>query len=132
MGNSQRRKGKDAELELAEKLRERLGVKVERNLNQNREGGYDLKGLPVALEVKRREALSLTTWWEQAVEQAVGTRKLPVLAWRQNRQPWRFRVPLPFFGAYGPMSVWIQPKTLEHTADIDLETFCFVLQKVWL
>lgn len=51
--NSQR-KGKEGERELARLLREHLGDGVSRNLEQARNGGADLNGLPGwCVEVKR-------------------------------------------------------------------------------
>lgn len=95
-----RAKGASAERELAELLTgwaATAGVKLElkRNLEQVRGGGHDLVGLEqygLAVEVKRVEQLALSTWWGQAVRQAEKVGCLPVLAWRQNRKPWRFRI----------------------------------------
>ena len=41
---SERRKGADGERELAKLLYDRLGVELKRNLEQSRNGGYDLEG----------------------------------------------------------------------------------------
>ena len=93
MSKSQRTKGANAERELVRALGEYLNLDVRRNLSQVRDSGHDLDGLPVALEVKRQEQLKLGSWWEQAVTQAEEARKPPALAYRQSRQPWRFRLP---------------------------------------
>ena len=54
-------KGKSAERELAKLLGDHLGLELSRNLDQTRDGGYDLIGLPgIALEVKRCERLNYT------------------------------------------------------------------------
>lgn len=67
-------------------------VALSRNLVQSREGGYDVIGLDwLALEVKRHENLQVSTWWKQALRQAKEG-QIPVLMYRQNRTPWRFRV----------------------------------------
>ena len=67
---------------------------LSRNLDQTRLGGYDLTGIDwLALEVKRQENLSLPAWWRQAVKQAKGD-QVPMLMYRQSRQPWRFLVRL--------------------------------------
>ena len=95
MGAASRRKGADGERELARVLRERMGDRVVRNLQQSADGGHDLLGAgPFALEVKRCERLELSAWWRQAEEQAVAEGLIPALAWRQSRQPWRFMVPM--------------------------------------
>ena len=127
MSNMQRNKGARGERELAKLLEENLGLEVTRNLLQTREGGYDLNGLPVALEVKRCEQLQLKRWWEQAMDQAIfsNSKKLPVLAWRQNGRKWTFRVPVTFF--CGPCKTdW------GHTADIGIDTFCLLIRELWL
>lgn len=93
-GRSSRTKGHNGERELATLLSEALGRDVYRNLEQARDGGPDLLGLPgLAVEVKRRETPSLETWWRQARAQA-RTLEVPVLAYRVNRKPWLFVVPL--------------------------------------
>ncbi len=91
MGRSQRRKGADAERELLKLLGDELGIVLQRNITQTREGGADcleLRGF--AIEVKRCERLSRPAWWRQAVRQAEALGVEPVLAFRQSRQPWRF------------------------------------------
>lgn len=95
-----RAKGASGERELAELLRMwalSAGVKISplRNLEQVRGGGHDLIGLEefgLAVEVKRVENLAIPVWWRQAVRQADALGLTPVLAWRQNRKPWKFRV----------------------------------------
>lgn len=63
----------------------------ERNLEQSRGGGYDLKGLEwLAIEVKRQERSNLTAWWEQTLRQC-GEHQIPFLIHRANHQPWRVR-----------------------------------------
>lgn len=93
MSKMSKSKGARGERELANILAEHLGIDVARNLSQSRDGGHDLDGLPLAVEVKRRETLRLGEWWQQAVEQAYVCGKVPALAFRQNRQPWQFLVP---------------------------------------
>lgn len=106
-----RSKGQRGEREAAEVIEswakpvtEALGlgaVSLERNLQQTRAGGYDLIGLDwLALEIKRHETLSVGTWWKQALRQA-GDSQIPMLMYRQNRTPWKFRVRL-ISAHYGP------------------------------
>ncbi len=67
----------------------------ERNLEQSRDGGYDLKGLEwLAIEVKRQERSNLTAWWEQTLKQC-GENQIPLLLHRANHQPWRARLRVP-------------------------------------
>ena len=81
-------------------IEQRLGMfdansqshKAQRNLQQSIAGGCDLAGLPgIAVEVKRCETLQVAAWWRQAVSQAsrLDGNPLPVLLYRQSRQPWR-------------------------------------------
>ena len=61
-----RNKGSAAEREVGKIIYDLLGIKVERNLDQWRSGGYDLVGLDkVALEVKRAKKPLLNAWWKQ-------------------------------------------------------------------
>lgn len=67
---------------------------LKRNTMQSDGGGFDIHGLEwCALEVKRQETLCLPAWWRQTLRQA-GPGTLPVLAYRQSREPWRVRVPV--------------------------------------
>jgi hypothetical protein len=64
---------------------------IERNLEQSRGGGYDLKGLEwLAIEVKRQERSNLKAWWEQTLAQAKEG-QIPLLLHRANNQKWRAR-----------------------------------------
>lgn len=68
-------------------------VELTRNLQQSRQGGYDLVGIDwLALEVKRHESLAqISQWWKQTLKQAQPG-QVPFLMYRQNRSPWRFRL----------------------------------------
>ena len=91
-------KGSNGEREAADLLRAwaaTAGFEIEplRNLEQVRSGGYDLNGIPgLGIEVKRVENLNVKAWWQQATRQADQYGTIPVLMWRQNRRPWRFKV----------------------------------------
>lgn len=103
-----RAKGAAGEREFAKALNEELGVLLVRNLEQSRDGGHDLlvadHGHPLAsrlnrfaFEVKRYATVSpalLRQWWGQAVQQAERADKLPALAYRADREPWRVVIPL--------------------------------------
>lgn len=94
-GKHNNRRGKCAERELAGLLGDLLGETVTRNLVQSRDGGADLVGTPYALEVKRPAYRPrLSEWWVQACSQAKAASRIPCLAWRFDRQPWQFMLPL--------------------------------------
>jgi len=122
-----RRKGADGERELARVLADHLGVEVTRNLLQVRQGGHDLNGLPVALEVKRYATATpalLEKWWHQAAQQATGVGLTPALAYRVDRQPWRFLVPLSFILAeipFNPGFPW--------AVEVSLQTFALLIRE---
>ena len=117
----QRRKGASAERELFGILRDELGLIVERNLQQTRAGGADCLSIDgLAIEVKRQEKAFSEAWWRQAVEQA-GSR-VPVLAYRQSRQPWRFVLPL----------TWVMQQdafTFDLRATVGLREFCWLVRE---
>lgn len=87
-------KGKAGEREFCSWLYKNftLAHKPERNLDQTRAGGTDVIYPPFAFEVKRRETLSLQSWWVQAKIAADKLDLEPVVAFRQNRKPWEFLV----------------------------------------
>jgi len=92
-----RRKGHDGEREIAALLREALGIEIERNLRQTRDGGHDLEVCGFALECKRSATVTeakVARWWQQAVEQSTRAGLIPALAYRADRQPWAVRVPM--------------------------------------
>lgn len=63
---------------------------AQRNQNQTAVGGKDLVNTyGYAIEVKRQEALSINTWWNQTVASAQKHNEIPVLLYKQNRQPWK-------------------------------------------
>lgn len=88
-----RDKGAAAEREFAALVYDHLAVKLSRNLEQSRSGGYDLEAVgddPAALslrrfavEVKRYGTITpalLTKFWQQAEAQARGASRIPALA----------------------------------------------------
>lgn len=85
-----RAKGQRGERELCALLSDRLGIDLARNLDQCRSGGADIELPGYAIEVKRGERF-LSKWIDQAIAQA-GADRVPVLAWRSNRKPWRIMV----------------------------------------
>lgn len=94
-----------------------------RNLNQTRDAGHDLEGLPVALEVKRQETLKIATWWDQTIRQSIACDKPPALAYRQNHKQWRFVIP----GYMLSDSLSDTGMDLSMTAEVGIELFCVVV-----
>lgn len=101
-GRSSKNKGANAERDAADDIGRWLAEvyvhcgqeppKLKRNLEQVRIGGCDLIGIDwMAIEIKRHETLQVSTWWKQTVRQAMRG-QVPVLMYRQNRSPWRFRI----------------------------------------
>lgn len=98
MTNS-RTKGAVGEREAAQLIHDHLGFDVVRNLDQTRDGGHDLIGVPGwAVEVKRYRtagAADRKSWWNQAVAQATPLNLRPVVIYRLDRQQWRAMVAWP-------------------------------------
>ena len=95
-GRSARLKGATAEREFFKLLNAELAGEewepFKRNLIQTRQGGADTEAHhSVSIEVKRRETLSIGTWLKQMREQT-NDGQTPVLAYRQNKQPWTILV----------------------------------------
>jgi hypothetical protein len=98
MGAKAGPKGKSGEYEVRDLLTgwgHEVGIALDlsRNLLQVREGGADIDGVVgLEIEVKRVEANGINQWWAQVCKAADKSGKVPMLAHRRNRQPWRFRV----------------------------------------
>jgi Holliday junction resolvase len=88
MGKSQRTKGAAGERELAKILADTLGVTVKRNLSQSRDAGDDITIGRLRIEVKRCQTLAIPAWTRQ-IEAACGLGDVPIIAFRQDGQPWR-------------------------------------------
>lgn len=127
-GNHSRTKGQAGERELARLLRDELGINATRNLVQSRDGGCDLLGVDgAAIEVKRAQSASrgmLSAWWQQAERQAHACFRLPVLAYRVDRQPWRFLVPLS--AVYRDGGPW---DGIDYTAELSLVAFAALVRE---
>lgn len=97
-GTGARNKGHAGEHEVIALLTawaKEVGVELQlsRNLEQVREGGADINGVPgLEVEIKRVEANGLPNWWAQVCRATAKTGKTPMLMHRRNRQPWRARV----------------------------------------
>lgn len=95
-GRMSRNKGAAAERELAEILSKELGFVVKRKLGQARDSGDDIQVQKFRIEAKRRETLALPAWCRQ-IEQHCGPGEVPIVAYRQNGQPWRIVMKLEDF-----------------------------------
>ena len=126
MPNKSNLKGKTGECEISKLLQEHLGLAISRNLNQSRDGGHDLTGIPgIALEVKRSAKPLITTWWKQTCRQASATHRVPVLAYRLDRKPWTFKMALrDLMEGFNE-----QPRNLELTVELPVEAFCAVVRE---
>lgn len=117
-----REKGKRGEREFAKAMQE-AGYDCRRNLlEQCRGGGHDILGLTGwAPEIKRHETLEVSKWWSQTLDQAKKAGAKPVLAYRQNRKPWRIVILLSE----------ISPRFAgsDATCTISIETYCYLLSK---
>jgi Holliday junction resolvase len=91
-----RNKGAAAERELATILSDELGFVVKRKLGQARDSGDDMQVGKFRIEAKRRETLALPGWCRQ-IEEHCGPGEVPVVAYRQNGQPWRIVMKLEDF-----------------------------------
>ena len=90
-----RSKGRNGEYEAQRWLQKilKLDYLPERNLEQVRSGGYDLYAAPFLVEVKRCEVLEFRAWWKQITDAAaLYTDVIPIVLFRQNRQPWRILI----------------------------------------
>jgi Holliday junction resolvase len=95
-GRMSRNKGAAAERELAQILSDELGFVVKRKLGQARDSGDDIQVGKFRIEAKRRETLALPAWCRQ-IEEHCGPGEVPVVAYRQNGQPWRVVLRLEHF-----------------------------------
>lgn len=92
MSNRSQSKGKKGEKEALNWLLENLPISRlhPNNLARLRDIGDDMELLHFSIEVKRREALDIHSWWYQCVVNADNKGMEPVLMFRQNRKNWRF------------------------------------------
>jgi hypothetical protein len=140
MSASQRTKGSAGERDLCHAIEADLGVRLVRNLEQSRTGGHDLIVHPdahgpaadalrrLAIEVKRSaraQPADLSRFWSQAVQQADRARLAPCLAYREDRQGWRVRLPL---SAFWPASfpLW---SSVDMTVDVSLSAFAALIRE---
>jgi len=126
MGAMQRSKGARAELQFANMLSDDLGVSVKRTLGQARDGGCDIELGVFAIQCKHAAKASIKSWWKQTVTDAHKCKKIPVLAYKINRQGWRIRMRMR--EVIGINEAW----TFDHqyTEELDYEGFILRLREI--
>jgi hypothetical protein len=87
-----RAKGRAGEQQMCRWIAEHLNLNAERNLEQTRDGGADIVVHPFSFEVKRVENLDVDGAWHQCAVASKVNGHEPVLAFRKNREPWKFAV----------------------------------------
>jgi hypothetical protein len=89
-----RAKGQNGEREFSKWLQKTLELPEtpQRNLDQVRDGGFDVRLGSFIFEVKRCQTISLKAWWLQVVSSRTGHSDIPIVAYRPNHQPWRFLI----------------------------------------
>ena len=89
-GRSAQRKGREAERDLAQFLRDHGLPDAHPGAALNYGTQPDVIGLPnLHIECKRHETLELARWYEQAQQDAQRMADgLPAVIFRQNRRPW--------------------------------------------
>jgi Holliday junction resolvase len=127
MSINSRTKGAAGERELIREIEEWTGIRLERNLAQSFAGGHDLIGLDHwAIECKRYRSISEAdkrAFWAQAVRQAARVDKMPAVAFRQDRQPWRVLIVYPAQSELYPLEDYRAP------CEIELELFCALIRE---
>jgi len=127
MSKAQKNKGNAGERELFRLLSEELGFVCKRNLSQTRGGGADcieIKGW--AVECKRQERLSLSSWWEQTLSQCKDGEK-PILFFRQSRYPWSAMLKLSdIIDIFAPDNPLFPQR---NTVITDFDTACLIIRE---
>lgn len=126
-----RTKGKAGERELIGELKRvlpELTDQLERNLEQTRDGGYDISGLDGwAPEVKRYAKIlpaDIESFWAQAVVQARNDQRRPALFMREDRREWRVRVRL-----NDVQDRWAGEDGLLWTAEVSIDAFAWIYRR---
>ncbi len=120
MGSMQRNKGAAFEREIVNILKD-AGFDASRNLNQTRDGGYDIiiDGAAVAIECKRSAKPLLNSWWRQTLDQCGDLH--PVLVYKIDRKPIRAMIRLSM----------IDPLlSSDHIIELDIDGLVYLLREV--
>ena len=122
-----RNKGASFEREVANMLRDELGIGFKRNLEQYRTAGHadlvpDDPAFPFTLELKRYKDGPIggaPAWWDQASGAADLDGKMPCLIYKYDRKPMRCVIPL----------AALTDCDHDYTVEVDFETFCFIARE---
>ena len=139
MAINSRDKGASSEREFCTIVYQWSGIRLIRNLEQSRLGGFDLivhgdevghvadAFRSLAIECKRYGKVTpslIKTWWQQARDQAERNRLHPILAYRADRHDWQVIAPLHLINATMGRNLG-----LESTATLSVIGFCSVIEK---
>ena len=94
-GRSSRTKGRSAEREVELRFQD-AGFTTERAIGGRRQIAGDINVAGLAVEVRRREKLSIDAW-SMAPEDETPDHLTPVVVWRRSRAPWRVSLTLEDF-----------------------------------
>ncbi len=122
-----RNKGASFEREVANMLRDELGIGFKRNLEQYRTAGHadlipDDPAFPFTLELKRYKDGPIggaPAWWDQASGAADLDGKMPCLIYKYDRKPMRCVIPL----------AALTDCDHDYTVEVDFETFCYIARE---
>lgn len=99
MGAYQRRKGACGEREAAQELCDSVGLIVSRQARNGIDGGADVAGDGIIVEVKRRDGgLIVETWLQQAERSRVRPVDVPIVLARADNCAWIVSVRLADLG----------------------------------
>ena len=102
---------------------------LERNLNQTRDGGCDLVGLPgFSFECKRYKNGSTyrSSWWNQTCDNAADD-EIPVLIYKYDRQEIQAVVPIDWFFSAQFIGETPKQELRDHTAVLKFDSFVWFL-----
>ena len=122
-----RNKGASFEREVANMLRDELGIGFKRDLEQYWAGAHadlipDDPAFPFTLELKRYKDGPIggsIGWLEQVKVAAEREQKMPCLIYKYDRKPMRCVIPL----------AALTDCDHGYTAEVDFETFCFIARE---
>lgn len=128
MGARSRTKGSNFERAIATVLRDELGIRFDRDLEQYRKSDRgdliaDDSDFPFLIECKIRATGNACApeWRAQATAAAKAAGKIPAVVFRFDRQQARVSIPLRAFCETWPMDIW---------AEVNLPGFCFLAREM--
>lgn len=129
MSRMSRTKGAAAEREVFKIFNDELGLEIRRNLDQYQQSDSDARMYGFCIEIKRCEKLNLRAWWKQVVDASKKDDSVPILIYRQSRQPWRVMMPMAATSPiFDPTAKWLCD--FEWTQTVLLEpAFMYVLRE---